>query len=75
MISLFVFIFKIRVIHRAYTFFVLRKCHQTKDERVKQVYRIKLTIAGNPGQRLTPGIPADVVIRTDPAAAWRRPKW
>ncbi len=48
---------------------------QTKDERVKQVYRIKLRIAGNPGHRLTPGIPADAVIRTDPAAAWRRPKW
>ena len=48
---------------------------QTKDERVKQVYRIKLRIAGNPRHKLTPGIPADAVIRTDPATAWRRPKW
>lgn len=48
---------------------------QTTDERVKQVYRIKLRIAGNPGHKLTPGIPADAVIRTDPKTAWRRPKW
>jgi HlyD family secretion protein len=48
---------------------------QTKDERVKQVYRIKLLIVGNPGHRLTPGIPADAVIRVDPNTPWRTPKW
>ncbi len=48
---------------------------QTKDERVKQVYRIKLLIAGNSGHRLTPGIPADAVIRVDSKTPWRKPKW
>jgi len=48
---------------------------QTRDERVKQVYRTKLYLDANPGHVLTPGIPADAVIRYDDAVAWRAPSW
>jgi HlyD family secretion protein len=36
---------------------------QTEKERVKLVYRIKITLA-NPGMELKPGMPADAVIET-----------
>ncbi|NDV12426.1 HlyD family secretion protein [Crenobacter caeni] len=48
---------------------------QTADERVKLVYAVKLGIAANPGHRLTPGLPADAVIRTEAAAPWQKPVW
>lgn len=48
---------------------------QTRDERVKQVYRTKLYLDENPDHVLTPGIPADVVIRYDEDVAWRAPRW
>ncbi len=38
---------------------------QTEAERVKLVYRIKITIA-NPGQELKPGMPVDALIATAP---------
>jgi HlyD family secretion protein len=34
---------------------------QTQDERVKQVYEVKVTVE-NPGRELKPGMPADAVI-------------
>jgi HlyD family secretion protein len=37
---------------------------QTEKERVKLVYRIKITLA-NPGMELKPGMPADAVIETE----------
>lgn len=48
---------------------------QTADERVKLVYAVKLAIKSNPEHRLTPGLPADAVIRWDEHAAWQKPTW
>lgn len=48
---------------------------QTPDERVKLVYAVKLEFKVNPGHRLTPGIPADAVIRWDESVAWSAPRW
>ncbi len=48
---------------------------QTPDERVKLVYAVKLNLKNNPDQRLTPGIPADAVIRWDDNVAWAKPRW
>lgn len=48
---------------------------QTADERVKLVYAVKLAIQSNPGHRLTPGLPADAVIRWDEHVAWQKPTW
>jgi HlyD family secretion protein len=35
---------------------------QTREERVKLVYAVKVAITGDPGQDLKPGIPADVLL-------------
>lgn len=48
---------------------------QTQDERVREVYRTKLYLDGNPGHVLTPGMPADAVIRYDDRVPWRSPTW
>jgi len=48
---------------------------QTPDERVKLVYAVKLTLASNPDLRLTPGLPADAVIRWKDGVAWQAPRW
>ncbi|WP_137938544.1 efflux RND transporter periplasmic adaptor subunit [Chitinivorax sp. B] len=48
---------------------------QTPDERVKLVYAVKLYLGSNPKQQLTPGLPADAVIRWNEQIAWQRPKW
>ncbi len=48
---------------------------QTPDERVKLVYAVKLALTENPDHRLTPGIPADAVIRWDESIAWEKPRW
>ncbi|OIO00077.1 MAG: hypothetical protein AUJ49_10275 [Desulfovibrionaceae bacterium CG1_02_65_16] len=48
---------------------------QTRDERVKLVFAVKLYLDENPGHAMTPGLPADAAIRVDPAAPWKRPKW
>ncbi|MBJ7312263.1 HlyD family secretion protein [Rugamonas sp. CCM 8940] len=48
---------------------------QTADERVKLVYAVKLAIQANPQHRLTPGLPADAVIRWDQNVAWQKPTW
>jgi HlyD family secretion protein len=37
---------------------------QTKDERVKQVFKVEITVP-NPEYTLKPGVPADVVINTN----------
>lgn len=47
---------------------------QTPDERVKLIYSVKLYLAENPGHRLTPGLPADAVIRWRDEAAWAKPR-
>lgn len=48
---------------------------QTPDERVKLVYAVKLYLDENPEHRLTPGLPADAVIRWKEDAQWARPHW
>ncbi len=48
---------------------------QTPDERVKLVYAVKLYLDENPEHRLTPGLPADAVIRWEEDAPWAKPRW
>ncbi len=48
---------------------------QTPDERVKLVYAVKIYLDENPGHAVTPGIPADAVIRWDETAEWCEPRW
>lgn len=46
---------------------------QTQDERVKLVYAVKIFLDKNPGHSLTPGIPADAVIKWKEGAEWAKP--
>lgn len=48
---------------------------QTPDERVKLVYAVKLYLEDNPEHRLTPGLPADAMIRWQEDAEWTKPRW
>jgi HlyD family secretion protein len=48
---------------------------QTPDERVKLVYAVKLYLDENPDHRLTPGLPADAVIRWMEDVPWTKPRW
>lgn len=48
---------------------------QTPDERVKLTYAVKLALSKNPDHRLTPGLPADAVIRWKEGVEWVKPKW
>lgn len=48
---------------------------QTTDERVKLTYAVKLYFEQNPQHRLTPGLPADAVIRWNDQVPWQRPRW
>ena len=48
---------------------------QTPDERVKLVYAVKLYLNKNPNHRLTPGMPADAIIRWKEGVPWRQPQY
>ena len=48
---------------------------QTPDERVKLIYAVKLYLQDNPDHRLTPGLPADAIIRWKEDVAWTNPKF
>ncbi|MCK4621374.1 MAG: efflux RND transporter periplasmic adaptor subunit [Desulfuromonadales bacterium] len=48
---------------------------QTPDERVKMVYAVKLYLSANPDHRLTPGLPADAIIRWQKEVPWVNPRW
>jgi len=48
---------------------------QTPDERVKLMYEVRLYLDQNPGHKLTPGLPADAMIRWKGDAAWTKPRW
>ena len=48
---------------------------QTPDERVKLVYAVKLYLDNNPEHKLTPGLPADAVIRWQEETPWAKPRW
>ncbi len=43
---------------------------QTKEARVKQVYEVKIYLDENPGHVLTPGLPADALIRVTEGSPW-----
>ncbi|MGZ8386345.1 MAG: HlyD family secretion protein [Nitrospira sp.] len=47
---------------------------QTPDERVKLIYAVKLYLTANPDHRLTPGLPADAIVRWKEDVAWVKPK-
>ena len=47
---------------------------QTPDERVKLIYAVKLYVAANPDHRLTPGLPADAIVRWKEDVAWAKPR-
>ncbi len=47
---------------------------QTRDERVKLIYAVRLYLAENPEHRLTPGLPADAIIRWKEDVAWVKPR-
>ncbi|HNG02387.1 MAG TPA: efflux RND transporter periplasmic adaptor subunit [Nitrospira sp.] len=47
---------------------------QTPDERVKLIYAVRLYLTTNPDHRLTPGLPADAVIRWKEDVAWSKPR-
>ena len=47
---------------------------QTPDERVKLIYAVRLYLTTNPDHRLTPGLPADAVIRWRDDVAWSKPR-
>lgn len=46
---------------------------QTPDERVKLVYAVKIYLDKNPGHAVTPGIPADAIIKWQEGAEWAAP--
>jgi len=48
---------------------------QTPDERVKLVYAVKLYLKENPSHQLTPGLPADAIIRWQEDTPWTPPRW
>jgi len=48
---------------------------QTPDERVKLTYAVKLYFDSNPEHRLSPGVPADAVIRWKDEVPWQAPRW
>jgi len=47
---------------------------QTPDERVKLIYAVKLYLNDNPDHRLTPGLPADAIIRWKDDVPWTKPR-
>jgi HlyD family secretion protein len=48
---------------------------QTHDERTKLVYAVKLYLDENPDHSLTPGMPADAIIRWKEDVEWAAPRW
>jgi HlyD family secretion protein len=48
---------------------------QTPDERVKLTYAVKLSLDANPKHVLTPGMPADAIVRWKEGVAWHAPQW
>jgi len=49
---------------------------QTQEERTKQVYAVKLYFKDEEDSAsLTPGMPADAVIRWNDSVPWQKPKW
>ena len=49
------------------------KSVETREERVKLVFAVELSIVDNPSEVLKPGMPADAVIRWQEETPWTRP--
>lgn len=47
---------------------------QTRNERAKQVFGIKLLLKAQPDARLAPGLPGDAAIRYNDSTPWQAPK-
>ena len=47
---------------------------QTPDERVKLIYAVRLYLTDNSDHRLTPGLPADAIIRWKDGVTWANPR-
>lgn len=48
---------------------------QTPDERVKLVFAVKIYLDENPEHQLSPGLPADAVIRWKEGVEFQPPRW
>ncbi len=48
---------------------------QTPEQRVKMVYEVRLHLTSNPDHTLTPGMPADAVVRWLDDVQWQAPQW
>jgi membrane fusion protein YbhG len=46
---------------------------ETREERVKLVFAVEVSLVENPGGLLKPGMPADAVVRWQPEAPWVTP--
>ncbi len=46
---------------------------ETREERVKLVFAVEVSLVENPGGVLKPGMPADAVVRWQPEAPWVTP--
>lgn len=46
---------------------------ETREERVKLVFAVEVSLQENPGGVLKPGMPGDAVIRWKPETPWRQP--
>ena len=46
---------------------------QTRDERTKLVFEIRLYPVADPQGRLLPGQPADAMVKLEDGANWQRP--
>ena len=46
---------------------------ETREERVKLVFAVEVSLVENPGGLLKPGMPADAVVRWQPGAPWVTP--
>lgn len=47
---------------------------QTRDQRTKLVFEMRLYPSADPGGKLLPGQPADAMVRHAERAAWRKPR-
>lgn len=46
---------------------------ETREERVKLVFAVEVSLQENPGGVLKPSMPGDAVIRWKPETPWRQP--
>lgn len=66
--------FEARVVYVASRAEFTPKEVQTRDERTKLVFEVRLAPNADPAGRLLPGQPADAMIRYADGTAWRKPR-